>query len=194
MKFWSGPPPGAAVGVENALAAPQRQVDVSSLSAALAAQAIARETDRISTMEADIRERAFFNRRLKGERFMDRRRQEIEDWKVEQERLKAQADRLRDLEEAQKAADADAAKRAADAIAAKSAAEAAADKATAEKAERDKGAGGGPATTTNAPFAAAPAPKSDQIGANGLSPASPTPPPRPRPRPTQPEPQPGKLY
>ena len=203
LKFWSGPPPGAAVAVESALAAPKRQVDVSTLSAALAAQAIARETDRISTMEADIRERAFFNRRLKGERFMDRRRQEIEDWKVEQERLKAQADRLRDLEEAQKAADADATKRAADAIAAKSAAEAAADKAAAEKAERDKGAGGagplkpdrpegGPATTTSAPFAAAPAPKSDQVGANG--PASPTPPPRPRARPTQAEPQPGKLY
>jgi hypothetical protein len=203
LKFWSGPPPGAAVAVESALAAPKRQVDVSTLSAALAAQAIARETDRISTMEADIRERAFFNRRLKGERFMDRRRQEIEDWKVEQERLKAQADRLRDLEEAQKAADADATKRAADAIAARSAAEAAVDKAAAEKAERDKGAGGagplkpdrpegGPATTTSAPFAAAPAPKSDQVGANG--PASPTPPPRPRARPTQAEPQPGKLY
>ena len=54
-------------------------------------------------MEADIRERAFFNRRLKGERFMDRRRQEIEDWEVEQQRLKGQADRLRDLEEAEKA-------------------------------------------------------------------------------------------
>ncbi len=206
LKFWSGPPPSAAVTIDSALAAPKRQVDVSTLSAALAAQAIARETDRISTMEADIRERAFFNRRLKGERFMDRRRREIEDWQVEQERLKGQADRLRDLEEAEKAADADAAKRAAEAAAAKSAAEAAADKAAAEKAEIDKGAAGGarplkpdrpeggPATTTNAPFAAAPAPKSDQVGANGPSPASPTPPPRPKARPTQAEPQPGKLY
>ena len=123
----------------NALEAPKRQIDVSSLSAALAAQAIARETDRISTMEADIRERAFFNRRLKGERLMDRRQQEIQDWEAEQARLKGQADRLRDLEEAEKAADAEATRKAAEAAAAKRAAEAAADKAAAAKAERDRG-------------------------------------------------------
>ena len=127
LKFWSGPPPSAAVTVDNALEAPKRQIDVSSLSAALAAQAIARETDRISTMEADIRERAFFNRRLKGERFMDRRQQEIQDWEVEQARLKGQAERLRSLEEAEKAAEAEAAKRAAEAAAA-------------QKAEEEKGA------------------------------------------------------
>ena len=115
LKFWSGPPPSAAVTLDNALDAPKRQVDVSTLSAALAAQAIARESDRISTMEADIRERAFFNRRLKGERFMDQRQREVEDWETEQARLKGQADRLRSLEEAEKAAEADAAtKRAAD--------------------------------------------------------------------------------
>ncbi|HEY1780606.1 MAG TPA: hypothetical protein VGG79_09285 [Roseiarcus sp.] len=206
LKFWSGPPPSAAITIDSALAAPKRQVDVSTLSASLAAQAIARETDRISMMEADIRERAFFNRRLKGERFMDRRRQEIEDWQSEQQRLKGQADRLRDLEEAEKAADADAAKKAADAAADKRAAEAAAVRRAGEKAEIDKGAAGGAgplkpdrpegdaATTTNAPFAPAPAPKSDQFGANGPGPASPRPPPRPRSRPTQAEPQPGKLY
>ena len=109
LKFWSGPPPSAAVTLDNALDAPKRQVDVSTLSAALAAQAIARESDRISTMEADIRERAFFNRRLKGERFMDQRQREVEDWETEQARLKGQADRLRSLEEAEKAAEADAA-------------------------------------------------------------------------------------
>ena len=89
--------------------APKRQLDVSSLSAALAAQAIARETDRIATMEADIRERAFFNRRLKGERSMDRRRQEIEDFEVEQARLKGLTEHLRALEEAEKAAELEAA-------------------------------------------------------------------------------------
>jgi hypothetical protein len=193
LKFWSGPPPSAAVTIDNALEAPKRQVDVSSLSAALAAQAIARETDRISTLEADIRERAFFNRRLKGERFMDRREQEIQDWEVEQARLKGQAERLRSLQEAEKAAEDEAAKRAA---------EAATDKAAAQKAEQEKGAadgvdapkageGGQP---TKAPFAAAPAPKSDQVGANGPSPAAPTPPPRPKARPTQVDPEPGKLY
>src|ERR1700721_274607 len=132
LKFWSGPPPSAAVTVDNALEAPKRQIDVSSLSAALAAQAIARETDRISTLEADIRERAFFNRRLKGERFMDRREQEIQDWEVEQARLKGQAERLRSLQEAEKAAEDESAKRAA---------EAAADKAAAQKGEQEKGGG-----------------------------------------------------
>ena len=183
LKFWSGPPPSAAVALDNVLEAPKRQVDVSALSAGLAAQAIARETDRISAMEADIRERAFFNRRLKGERFMDRRRQEIEDFEVEQERLKGQAERLRDLQEADKAAEAEAARKAA------------AEKAAAEKAQTDKGAiEGGPAAPANAPFAPAPpASKSEQIGANA-PPLAPTPPHRPRARPTQVDPAPGKLY
>jgi hypothetical protein len=183
LKFWSGPPPSAGVTVDNALEAPKRQIDVSSLSAALAAQAIARETDRISTLEADIRERAFFNRRLKGERLMDRRQQEIEDWEVEQARLKGQTEHLRSLQEAEKAAEAEAAKRAAEA--------AAAQKAEQEKGGADNfdpakaGEGGQP---TKAPFAPAPAPKSDQVGANGPGPAAPTPPPRPKARPTQAEP------
>jgi hypothetical protein len=193
LKFWSGPPPSAAVAVDNALDAPKRQIDVGSLSAALAAQAIARESDRISTLEADIRERAFFNRRLKGERFMDRRQQEIQDWESEQSRLKGQADHLRSLEEAEKAAAAEAAKRAA---------EDAADKAAAPKAEEEKGAVDGAdgakdrasGQTPTPLFAPAPAPKSDQVGANGPSPAAPTPPPRPKARPTQVDPEPGKLY
>jgi hypothetical protein len=191
LKFWSGPPPSAAVTVDNALDAPKRQIDVSALSAALAAQAIARESDRISTLEADIRERAFFNRRLKGERFMDRRQQEIQDWETEQARLKGQADRLRSLQDAEKAAEA--AKRAAK----DSAGKAAAPKAEEEKSSADgadgakDGEGGQPAT---APFGAAPGPKSDQVGANAPSPASPTPPPRPKARPTQVDPEPGKLY
>jgi hypothetical protein len=191
LKFWSGPPPSAAVTVDNALVAPKRQIDVSALSAALAAQAIARESDRISTLEADIRERAFFNRRLKGERFMDRRQQEIQDWESEQSRLKGQVDRLRSLEEAEKATEAEAAKRAA---------EDAADKPAAPKAEEQKGAADGAngtkdgeaKQTPTAPFA--PAPKSDQVGANGPSAAAPTPPPRPKARPTQVDPEPGKLY
>jgi hypothetical protein len=185
LKFWSGSPPSAAVTVDDALEAPKRQIDVSSLSAALAAQAIARETDRISTMEADIRERAYFNRRLKGERFMDRRQRETEDWEAEQARLKAQADRLHSLEEAEKAAEADAAKRAADGTGAQKAKErGSADRVDAAKEERGQG--------TNAPFAPSPAAKSDEVGAN--APASRTPPPRPKPRPTQVDPEPGRLY
>jgi AsmA-like C-terminal region len=174
LKFWSGPPPSAAVTIDDALEAPKRQIDIGSLSAALAAQAIARETERISTLEADIRERAFFNRRLKGERLMDRRKQEIQDWGVEQSRLKGQAERLRSLEEAQKAAEA----------------------AAARKAEEEKGVldGVDPASNSDGgqskrtPFAPAPTPKSDQVGANGPGPNAPTPPPRPKARPTQVDP------
>ncbi|MBV9908129.1 MAG: hypothetical protein JOY52_11245, partial [Hyphomicrobiales bacterium] len=187
LKFWSGPPPSAAVTVDNALDAPKRQIDVSALSAALAAQAIARESDRISAMESDIRERAFFNRRLKGERFMDRRQQEIQDWETEQSRLKGQVDRLRSLEDAEKAAEAEAAKRAAQDAADKAATEKGADGAGGAK----DGEGG---QTPTAPFAPAPALKSDQVGANAPPPASPTPPPRPKTRPTQVDPEPGKLY
>ena len=195
LKFWSGPPPSATVAVDNALDAPKRQLDVSSLSAALAAQAIARETDRIATMEADIRERAFFNRRLKGERAMDRRRQEIEDFEVEQARLKGLTEHLRALEEAEKAAELEAAAKkaaeAARAAAEKAAAEkAAADKAAAEKAEagKDETSDGEAATAAKAPFAPAP-PKSDELGAN-----APAPPTRPKARSTPADPAPGGLY
>jgi AsmA family len=187
LKFWSGSPPSATVTVDNALDAPKRQIDISTLSAALAAQAVARESDRISMMEADIRERAFFNRRLKGERLTDRRRQEIQDWETEQARLKGQADRLRSLEEAERATEA--AKRATEG-------------APAQKTEEEKGQADGvdaaksseDGQPAKAPFAPAPAPKSDQIGANGPGSPAPTPPPRPKARPTQADPEPGKLY
>jgi AsmA family/AsmA-like C-terminal region len=185
LKFWSGSPPSATVTLDNALDAPKRQIDISALTAALAAQAVARESDRISTLEADIRERAFFNRRLKGERLMDRRQHEIQDWQTEQSRLKGQADRLRSLEEAEKAAEAEA-----------EAAKLGAERAAAQKAEEQKsqtdgvdtardGDGGQPAKV---PFAAAPPPKSDQVGANGTGSSAPTPPPRPKARPTQADP------
>jgi hypothetical protein len=187
LKFWSGPPPSATVTVDNALDAPKRQIDISTLTAALAAQAVARESDRISTLEADIRERAFFNRRLKGERLMDRRQQEIQDWETEQSRLRGQADHLRSLEDAEKAAEAQAAKEAAEALAAQKTEE--------EKGPADGGGAakdGGDGQPAKAPFA--PAPKSDQVGANAPSSSAPTPPPRPKARPTQADPAPGKLY
>jgi AsmA family len=206
LKFWSGPPPSATVVVDNALEAPRRELDVSSLSAGLAAQAIARETDRIATMEADIRERAFFNRRLKGERFMDRRQQEIQDFEVEQARLKGLAEHLRAMEEAEKAAEAETARKAAEVAAEKAAAEkaaaekAAADKAAAEKAAADNAEAvkadrpdSDAATAEKAPFAPAPAAaKSDELGAN--APEPPMPPVRPKARSTSGDPAPGGLY
>jgi uncharacterized protein involved in outer membrane biogenesis len=200
LKFWSGPPPSAAAVVDNALDAPTRRLDVSSLSAGLAAQAIARETDRIATMEADIRERAFFNRRLKGERFMDRRQQEIEDFEVEQARLKGLVEHLRAEEEAEKAAELEAAMQAAEAAAQRAAAEkAAAEKAAAEKAAADAADAvkaetpdGGTAAPARGSFAPAPASKSDELGDN--APAPPMPPARPKTRSSSDEPKPGGLY
>jgi DNA polymerase III gamma/tau subunit len=186
LKFWSGPPPSATVVVDNVLEAPKRQLDVSSLSAGLAAQAIARETDRIAALEADIRERAYFNRRLKGERFMDRRQQEIEDWQNEQTRLKGLSEHLRVQEEADKAAELEAAEKAAQAAADKTAA----DKADAEKAAAENAAAvkaetpeSGPAATAKAPLPpASNAARSDELGANAPSSSAPTPPVRPKAR------------
>jgi hypothetical protein len=52
----------------------------------LAAEAVARESDRIANFEADVRERAAFNRRLKAERFLARREAEIAAFEDEAER------------------------------------------------------------------------------------------------------------
>jgi hypothetical protein len=194
LKFWSGPPPSAKVDVENALETPKRQLDVSSLSAGLAAQAIARETDRIAALEADIRERAFFNRRLKGERFLDRRQQEIDDWRAEQARLKGLTEHLRGEEEAEKAAEREAAE--------KKAAQAAADKADAEKAAAETAGAAKSETLESAPAQAAKAPitpastapRSDEVGANAPFSAAPAPPIRPKARPAPADPTQGGLY
>jgi hypothetical protein len=94
-KFWSGSAPGAAVTIRGALDAPMRVIDVAGLVAGLATQAIARESDRIAGLEADMRERAFFNRVLKSGRFLTGRAAEIAAYQAEQTRLKSQADRQR---------------------------------------------------------------------------------------------------
>jgi hypothetical protein len=75
--------------------APDREIDASLLVAGLSAQAIARETERIADLDSDIRERAFFNRRLKAGQFMRRRELELETYAIEQARLKSEADRRR---------------------------------------------------------------------------------------------------
>jgi uncharacterized protein involved in outer membrane biogenesis len=194
LKFWSGPPPSATVTVQDALGTRKQQLDVSALSAGLATQAIARASDRIAAFEADIRERAFFNRRLKGERFLDRRAAEIEAWRVEQERLKSLAER----EAAEKAAE--------EAAAAKAAADkAAAERAAAEKAAAEKAAAEKRFTLPDLPpdlppaSIAKPAPnqssdRGDQVGANAPPTTdAPLPPSRPKPRPA-PDPTAGGFY
>ncbi len=208
LKFWSGPNPSAIVTVENALDAPKRRIDVAGLAAGLATQAIARKSDRIATLESDIRERAFFNRRLKGERFLDRRNAEIQDWRAEQERLKGLAEHLESqrAEEARLAAEKAAAEKAA-------AERAAVEKAAAERAAAEKAAAEKAAAPDRQPEASEKAPQIpgapegpastglDDVNSNAPPPAgAPSPPPRPKPRPpaaqTAPpaEPTAGGLY
>ena len=98
-KFWSGPPPSVAATVVGALDAPTRQIDSSGLVAGLAAQAIARESDHITTLEQDIRERAYFVRRLKAEQYMHRREAELAAWQAEQARIRADEERKRRADE-----------------------------------------------------------------------------------------------
>lgn len=94
-KFWTGPPPAVTVTSRGGLDAPVRKVDAALLSAGLSARAVARESDRIASLEADIRERAYFNRRLKGERFLASREAEVAAYHLEQARLKFEAERKR---------------------------------------------------------------------------------------------------
>jgi hypothetical protein len=94
-KFWTGSAPGAVVTIRGALDASTRVIDVAGLVAGLATQAIARESERIAGLEADMRERAFFNRVLKSGRFLSGRAAEIAAYQAEQTRLKSEADRRR---------------------------------------------------------------------------------------------------
>jgi hypothetical protein len=103
-KFWSGPPPSVTATLVGALDAPTRQIDASGLVAGLAAQSIARESDHITTLEQDIRERAYFVRRLKAEQYMHRREAELAAWEADQARIRAEEERKR-LADEQKASE-----------------------------------------------------------------------------------------
>jgi hypothetical protein len=63
-------------------------VEATLLAAGLAAEAVARESDRIANFEADMRERAMFNRKYKADRFLARREAEIDAFEADQERLR----------------------------------------------------------------------------------------------------------
>jgi uncharacterized protein involved in outer membrane biogenesis len=104
-KFWVGAPPAVDVSLTGAPSAPARRIDASPLAAGLAAQAIGRDTDRISALEADIRERAWFNRRLKAERYMRQREGELAAFAAEQARQKAEDDRRKAEDDRKKAED-----------------------------------------------------------------------------------------
>ena len=64
-KDWVGNPPSITVTWKGPFAAPQRDVDVATLVNGVAARAIARDQARIEAFQDDIRERAFFARRLR---------------------------------------------------------------------------------------------------------------------------------
>jgi hypothetical protein len=102
-KYWSGSAPVLDVVLKGPIEVSTREVDSSLFVAGLAAQAIARETDRIAALESDIRERAFFNRRLKAGQFLRRRELELEAYSADQARLKSEEDRRRVEEETLKA-------------------------------------------------------------------------------------------
>lgn len=89
--------PEIAIAWSGDHAAPVRSVNADALIAALAERAIAREKERNAALEADIRERIFFNRRLK----MDRRNDE-ERRAAEEERRKAAEEARRAAEEARR--------------------------------------------------------------------------------------------
>ncbi len=62
---WKGDPPQLSVTWKGPLDAPSRDLDAGAFLNGLAARAIAREQERIELMKDDLRERAFFARRLK---------------------------------------------------------------------------------------------------------------------------------
>lgn len=94
-QFWSGPPPAIAVALKGRVGALARDIDAASLANGLEAQAIAREIERIAEFEADVRERAFFNRRLKAAHFMRQRELELQAYAADQAQLKSEAERRR---------------------------------------------------------------------------------------------------
>lgn len=83
---WSGEPPRARLVWSGPVEKPQRAVEAAPLVNALSARAITRETARIEALDADIRERAAFNRRLRADQWMRQRQREIAVFVVERER------------------------------------------------------------------------------------------------------------
>ena len=95
-KGWSGPPPRVRVAWSGPADKAARTIDASALSSALASRALAREGARIAALEADIRERAAFNRRLKAQEWLRQRAAEIDAFHREQARIAEEAARRED--------------------------------------------------------------------------------------------------
>jgi hypothetical protein len=114
-RAWAGPVPQVSVAWNRVSSQPVRRIDSSSLVAALTARAVQREADRIQSLEFDIKERAFFNRRLKWDRARqeERDRATAEEARAEQERIdrERRAEQERVDQERRAAAEAEAARR-----------------------------------------------------------------------------------
>jgi hypothetical protein len=137
---WSGPAPQISVAWTKLLSQPARRIDSSAFVAALAARAAQREAERIQSLEFDIKERAFFNRRLKWDRAHqeERDREAAEQARAEQESIERErrAEQERIEQERRAAAESEAARRraAAEAAQRRAAAEAEAARRRAESA------------------------------------------------------------
>ena len=91
-KYWSGAPPQANLTWKGPWPQLERRVDAAALASGLAAANIARDSERLAALDADIRERAFFNRRLKAleqERERERQRQIAEQQASDDEKRRA---------------------------------------------------------------------------------------------------------
>ena len=100
-KDWTGSPPSAVLAWQGRAGELRRTIEAAPLINAISARAIAREAARVDALEADIRERASFNRRLKAQEFVRRREREVADFLAQQRR----AEELRLAEEARRKAD-----------------------------------------------------------------------------------------
>ena len=78
-RHWNQPAPAAHVIWSGAFAAPERRIEAGPFINALAMRALEREQAQIDAQKFDLRERAFFRRRLESDRWQDQRRREIRD-------------------------------------------------------------------------------------------------------------------
>jgi len=102
-KDWTAPSPQAIISLKGQTTSfIARDVDVTNLTNILTTRAVARELARIEAQETDLRERAFFARRIKVERDLaERAKREAEEARLAEEARKAQeeAETKRILEE-----------------------------------------------------------------------------------------------
>jgi hypothetical protein len=103
-RAWTGPAPQISVTLAGLLTQPVRRIESGSFVAGLTARVLQREADRIASLEFDIKERAFFNRRLKWDRARqeERDRAAAEQARAEQERIEQERRAAAEAEAAQR--------------------------------------------------------------------------------------------